>query len=235
MIVLCTQTGWAKDLHWAELDYCIVDEAKKDGVTTNLQRRHPFNAWLGLGSGLGSHKPGFFVLLICICTIIDIFTKYHNQKAERENNNQAGRTEVLFCFVFHPFSLHPSVSGLEKSAPEKCSRCLTFAPTGYLHLLLLFQRTGLRVYRLEKVGKGWKGLKGHFSVSSPTSRSSQISDQPLLFMANLCKITYRCHLYRYAGPLANHNKSNTIHALYGLSNYDYGYSGSLGRCLMHAL
>lgn len=113
---------------------------------------------------------------------------------------------MLFYFasLFLTFQSRSGEAGCP--APEGWSRCLTIAPRGYY---------------------GFTDWKGHFSVSSPTSRSSQISDQPL-FVASSCKITYRCRPHRYAGPLANHNKSNTIHALYGLSNYDY--SGSLGRC-----
>lgn len=127
---------------------------------------------------------------------------------------ELGQTHVSLLFYFPSF-FSPFSLGLEKPAPEGSSRCLTIAPTGYHY-------SSVRDY-------GFKDWKGHFSVSSSTSRSSQMSDQAPLFVANSCKITYRCHLHRYAGPLANHNKSNTIHALYGLPNYDY--SGSLGRSL----
>lgn len=113
------------------------------------------------------------------------------------NTIDSARFMFACGFTFCPFLLL-SASAWRKPAPEESSRCLTIAPTGY--------HSSLRLY---------------FSVSSPSSRRSQISHQPLLFMADFCKITSRCRLHLYAGALANHHKRKPIHALYGLSTDDY--------------
>lgn len=63
---------------------------------------------------------------------------------------KVGQIHVYLFFVLCPFLLL-SVSAWRKPAPEGCSRCLTIAPRGY--------HSSLRLY---------------FSVSSPSSRRSQI-------------------------------------------------------------